>query len=281
MAQIISGTELAKKVHEELKAKIVSLQKTSSFHPGLAVVLVGSDAASQVYVRNKRKACEKVGIKSFSYDLPENCSEQELLQLIAELNANKEVHGILVQLPLPKHMNEQNVIMAIDPKKDVDCFHPVNVGKLMLGAKGFLPCTPSGMMEMLSSINYDLTGKHAVVIGRSNIVGKPIALLLLAQNATVSICHSKTKNLPDFVRNADLIVAAVGRPQMVKADWVTPGAVVLDVGINRTAENTLVGDVDFETVKTKASAITPVPGGVGPMTIAMLLKNVVFAAEEQ
>lgn len=281
MAQIISGTELSKKVHEELKTKIVSLQKNSNFHPGLAVVLVGSDPASQVYVRNKRKACEKVGIKSFSYDLPESCSEKALLQLIAELNANKEVHGILVQLPLPKHMNEQNVIMAIDPKKDVDCFHPVNVGKLMLGAKGFLPCTPAGMMEMLSSINYDLSGKHAVVIGRSNIVGKPIALLLLAQNATVSICHSKTKNLADFVRSADLVVAAVGRPQMVKADWIKPGAVVLDVGINRTPENTLVGDVDFEAVKSKASAITPVPGGVGPMTIAMLLKNVVFAAEEQ
>jgi methylenetetrahydrofolate dehydrogenase (NADP+)/methenyltetrahydrofolate cyclohydrolase len=241
--------------------------------------LVGNNPASQVYVRNKILACEKVGIKSFHFHLSEKTSQKKLLELIQKLNRDKKVHGILVQLPLPKQIEADVVIESIDPKKDVDGLHPFSLGKLAVGQPTFVSCTPAGMMEMLKEINFNCSGKNAVVIGRSNIVGKPIALLLLAGNATVTICHSKTKNLPEKVREADLIIASVGSPQLVKGDWIKEGAVVIDVGINRMPDGKLVGDVDFEAAKLKASYITPVPGGVGPMTITMLLKNTLEAAK--
>ena len=276
MANIIDGKAISAAIRKEIASEIASLGIT----PGLAVVIVGSDPASQVYVRNKRRACEEVGIYSEAYELPENTTQKELNELIDKLNANNKIHGILVQLPLPGHLNEDEVIMRIDPAKDVDAFHPVNVGKIMLGKFDFLPCTPAGVMELLKRSNIDIAGKDCVVVGRSNIVGKPQAMLLLHANGTVTICHSKTKNLKEVCRRADIIVVAIGKPDFLTADMVKKGAIVIDVGINRKADGKLTGDVDFENVSKKASYITPVPGGVGPMTITMLLKNTVTSAKK-
>ena len=255
------------------------LLKEKRINPGLAVIIVGDDPASRVYVNNKKKACEDLGIYSEEYAMPEETTEEELLKLIGELNGRKEISGILVQLPLPKHIDEKNVINAIDPKKDVDAFHPVNVGKIMVGDFDFVPCTPAGVMELIKESGIDVAGKDCVVVGRSNIVGKPQAMLLLHKNGTVTICHSKTKDLKEKTKNADILVAAVGIPNFITGDMIKPGAVVIDVGINRIAPKTLVGDVDFESAEKVAGAITPVPGGVGPMTIAMLMRNTIKAAE--
>ncbi|MBL7686344.1 MAG: bifunctional methylenetetrahydrofolate dehydrogenase/methenyltetrahydrofolate cyclohydrolase FolD [Deltaproteobacteria bacterium] len=277
MAQIIDGKKLAEKVRDQIQQEVKKLKK-KKIVPGLAVILVGEDPASQVYVRNKILACEKVGMKSFHYPLPAKTSQKKLLELIQKLNKNKKIHGILVQLPLPKHLKSEEIIRAIAPQKDVDGLHPYSLGRLASGQPTYVSCTPAGMIKMLEEIQYDCSGKEAVVIGRSNIVGKPIALLLLGLNATVTVCHSKTLNLPDRVRSADIVVAAVGIPKLVKKDWVKPGAIILDVGINRMPDGKLVGDVDFEEVSKVAGAITPVPGGVGPMTITMLLWNTLIAA---
>ncbi len=247
----------------------------------LAVVIVGEDPASQVYVRNKEKACAEIGVESVKYALPAETTQAELLELVAKLNADADTNGILVQLPLPKHIDEKTVLYAIDPKKDVDAFHPVNVGKIMIGDFDFVPCTPAGVMELIKESGIEICGKECVVIGRSNIVGKPQAMLLLHQNGTVTICHSRTKNLPEVTKKADILVAAVGIPKFVTADMVKPGAVVIDVGMDRDENGKLCGDVDFEAVKEVAGAITPVPGGVGPMTIAMLMQNTVKAAKVQ
>lgn len=276
MAIRIDGKQIAAQVRTELKEKVAGMQKK----PGLAVILVGDDPASQVYVRNKQKACEEIGIYSESYTLPKETTQAELLSLIETLNESPQIHGILVQLPLPKHLHEETVIAAISPEKDVDAFHPTNVGKIMLGNYRFAPCTPAGVMVLLEKSGVDVAGKECVVVGRSNIVGKPQAMLLLHKNATVTICHSKTKNLAAVCRRADVIVVAVGRANFLTADMVKPGAVVIDVGINRGVDGKLIGDVDFAAVEPIASYITPVPGGVGPMTIAMLLQNTVRAAEE-
>ena len=242
------------------------------------MVIVGNDPASRVYVNNKKKACAEVGIYSEEYALPEETTEKQLLELIDELNKNDKINGILVQLPLPKHLDEKTVLYAIDPKKDVDAFHPVNVGRIMIGDFDFVPCTPAGVMELIAESGIDVAGKNCVVIGRSNIVGKPQAMLLLHKNGTVTICHSKTKDLPEITKKADILVAAVGRAKFVTKDMVKPGAVVIDVGMNRDENGKLCGDVDFAAVSEIADAITPVPGGVGPMTIAMLMKNTVKAA---
>lgn len=279
MAQIIDGKATALKVREELKADVELLIEETGIIPGLAVVLVGEDPASQVYVRNKKRACQKAGMNSIEHRLGADTTEAELLGLINDLNCDNAVHGILVQLPLPGGLDEDKVLEAINPLKDVDGFHPYNVGKLMAGKPVFEPCTPLGIMRLLSETGVDLKGKEAVIVGRSNIVGKPMALMLLREHATVTICHSRTRDLAEKVRAADIVVAAVGRPEMVKGDWIKDGAVVIDVGINRTEEGILVGDVDFEGAKEHASAITPVPGGVGPMTIAMLLVNTLRSAE--
>lgn len=281
MAILIDGKETAKAVRGEIRDAVAAFTKESGVVPGLAVVIVGDDPASQVYVRNKHRACEEVGIRSDVHALPADTSEAELLTLVAKLNADPTVNGILVQLPLPKHLDEEKVILAIDPAKDVDAFHPVNVGKIMIGNFTFAPCTPAGVMELLRHYDIPVAGKHCVIIGRSNIVGKPQAMLMLKENATVTVCHSRTVGLADITRTADILVAAVGRPGFVTADMVREGAVVIDVGINRTAEGKLCGDVDFAAVREKASYITPVPGGVGPMTITMLLKNTLAAAKEQ
>ena len=275
MANIINGKEISAAIREEIKAEVQGM----SVRPGLAVVLVGDDPASAVYVRNKSKACAEVGIYSEVYRLPEETGREQLLGLIEQLNQSPLIHGILVQLPLPKHLDPEEVIMAIDPAKDVDAFHPVNVGKIMIGNYDFLPCTPAGVMELLHRSGIEVSGKECVVIGRSNIVGKPQAMLLLHENATVTVCHSKTRNLPSVCRRADILVSAVGKPKFVTADMVRNGAVVIDVGMNRDENGKLCGDVDFEPVSEKASYITPVPGGVGPMTITMLLKNTVTAAK--
>ncbi len=275
---IIDGKAVSAATRAELKKQAEQLAK-SGIVPGLAVVLVGDDPASQTYVRNKSRACAELGYYSEEYLLPSETTQDELLLLIDSLNQNTKIHGILVQLPLPRHIDADAVIAAIDAKKDVDAFHPTNVGKIMIGAYDFLPCTPAGVMELLKSSGIDVAGKHCVVIGRSNIVGKPQAMLLLHSNATVTICHSKTKNLSEITRSADVIVAAVGRAKFVTADMVREGAVVIDVGINRNEEGKLCGDVDFESVAPKASWITPVPGGVGPMTITMLMKNTLRAAQ--
>ncbi|NLM25056.1 MAG: bifunctional methylenetetrahydrofolate dehydrogenase/methenyltetrahydrofolate cyclohydrolase FolD [Firmicutes bacterium] len=277
MAQIIDGKGLAQKIRKQLSQEVEELVRLGK-QPCLAVVLVGDDPASQVYVNNKKRSCQEVGIESKEFLLPATATQEELLQLIDDLNQDNTVDGILVQLPLPKGLDEQEVIARINPAKDVDGFHPVNVGKLYIGLDTFLPCTPAGIMEMLKEINYDISGKKAVVLGRSNIVGKPIAQLLLQYNATVTICHSRTKNIKEECSQADILVAAVGQSQMVKADWIKPGAVVIDVGINRV-DGKLVGDVDYDAAFQVAGWITPVPGGVGPMTIAMLLKNTVKAAK--
>jgi len=279
-ARIINGKEIAAQVRAELKSEIQALKESSGVTPGLTVVLVGENPASVVYVRNKVKACEEVGIRSTQHKLPGTTTQAELLKLIKELNASKEVHGILVQLPLPKQINEEAILEEISPLKDVDGFHPYNMGRLMIGNPLLQPCTPFGVMRLIESTGIDLAGKEAVVVGRSNIVGKPMAMMLLRRNATVTICHSKTKDLADRIAKADVVVAAVGRAEFVKGDWIKEGAVVIDVGINRTAEGRLVGDVDFEGASERAGYITPVPGGVGPMTIAMLLKNTVEAAKK-
>lgn len=275
-AQILDGKKVATDVRANITKEIEQL-KTKGITPGLAVVLVGEDPASQVYVRNKEKACHAVGIDSFMHRLPADTKEETLLELIEKLNADTAVHGILVQLPLPRQIDPDAVLQTIDPAKDVDGFHPFNAGKLLAGLKSFVPCTPRGIMHLLAAYNISLAGKHAVVVGRSNIVGKPMAHLLLARDATVTVCHSKTAGLKDFTRSADILVVAVGRPRFITADMVKPGAVVVDVGINRLDEG-IVGDVDFDQVKEVASYITPVPGGVGPLTIAMLLQNTMEAA---
>lgn len=277
MAKILSGKEVSARIKEELKNEVAALKEKGIF-PGLAVVIVGDDPASRVYVNSKKKACEDLGIYSEEYALPAETTQEELLTLIDTLNHKKEVNGILVQLPLPKHLDEESVIQAIDPKKDVDAFHPVNVGKIMVGNYDFVPCTPAGVMELIHESGIEVSGKECVVIGRSNIVGKPQAMLLLHENGTVTICHSRTKDLKKTVKRADIVVAAVGKPNFITGDMIKEGAVVIDVGINRIAPKTLVGDVDFESASKVAGAITPVPGGVGPMTIAMLMKNTVKAA---
>ena len=281
MATLLDGKETARAVRAELREAVAAFTAESGCVPGLAVVLVGDDPASQVYVRNKHRACEEVGIRSDVYTLPADTSNAELLSLIEKLNADKTVSGILVQLPLPKQLDEEKVLLAIDPEKDVDAFHPVNVGKIMIGNFTLAPCTPAGVMELLRHYGISVCGKHCVIIGRSNIVGKPQAMLMLKENATVTVCHSRTVGLADIARTADILVAAVGRPRFVTADMVKDGAVVVDVGINRMADGKLCGDVDFDAVCEKASFITPVPGGVGPMTITMLLKNTLAAAKEQ
>ena len=279
MYRIIDGKAISAAVKEAVKAEVAQL-KEKAITTGLAVIIVGKDPASKVYVANKKKACEALGMISREYALPENTTEDELISLIEKLNSDKEINGILCQLPLPKHINEKKVIDSIIPEKDVDAFHPQNVGKIMIGDYDFVPCTPAGIMEMLKYENIDVSGKRCVVIGRSNIVGKPMAMLLLHKNGTVTVCHSKTENLKEICREADILVAAVGRANFVTADMVKEGAVVIDVGMNRV-DGKLCGDVDFDSVKDKTSAITPVPGGVGPMTIAMLMKNTLTAAKKQ
>ena len=278
MAKIINGKEISAKVRGDI-AKEVELLKSRGITPGLAVVIVGEDPASKVYVRNKHRACEDTGIYSEVHELPENTSEDELLALVDKLNADKNIHGILVQLPLPKHLDDKVIIERIDPKKDVDAFSEVNVGKIMIGDYDFLPCTPAGVMELLRESGIDPSGKECVIVGRSNIVGKPQAMLMLHANATVTVCHSRTRELAEVTRRADILVAALGKPNFITGDMVKDGAVVIDVGINRLPDGKLTGDVDFASVEPKASYITPVPGGVGPMTITMLLKNTLKAAE--
>ena len=279
MANIIDGKAVSAVVREEIAQGVVEYNERTGFRPGLAVVIVGTDPASQVYVRNKKKACEQVGFNSWVYELPESTTQDELNALIDELNADSLVHGILVQLPLPRHLDEEQVVLRIKPEKDVDAFHPYNVGRITIGNPRFLPCTPAGVMELLHRYNINVSGKECVVIGRSNIVGKPMALLLLAENATVTVCHSKTENLKEVCKRADILVVAIGRPDFVTADMVKEGAVVIDVGMNRNGEGRLTGDVDFSSINEVASYITPVPGGVGPMTITMLLKNTLNAAK--
>lgn len=276
MAKIIDGKMISQQLKDELRQEVAQLKEQGK-NCCLAVIQVGNDPASSVYVGNKKKACTYIGIESLSYELPENTSEEELLALIAKLNEDKNVHGILCQLPLPKHMDEDKVIQAIDPKKDVDGFHPQNVGALVIGQKGFVSCTPAGIIELLHRSGVEIEGKHCVVIGRSNIVGKPMSLLMLRENATVTVCHSRTKNLPQICKEADILIVAIGKPQFITAEYVGEGAVVIDVGIHRDENNKLCGDVKFDEVEPVASAITPVPGGVGPMTIAMLMKNCVEA----
>ncbi|MST73992.1 bifunctional methylenetetrahydrofolate dehydrogenase/methenyltetrahydrofolate cyclohydrolase FolD [Roseburia sp. MUC/MUC-530-WT-4D] len=276
MAKIIDGKHISQEIKDELKQEVAAL-KASGRECALAVIQVGNDLASSVYVRNKKKACEYIGIRSLSYELDENTSEDELLALIDKLNADSSVHGILCQLPLPKHMDEDKVIKRISPEKDVDGFHPQNVGALVIGQKGFVSCTPAGIIQLLKRSNIQMEGKHCVVIGRSNIVGKPMALLMLRENATVTICHSRTRNLKELCKEADILIVAIGKPQFITADYVKEGAVVIDVGIHRDKNNKLCGDVKYDEVEPVASAITPVPGGVGPMTIAMLMHNCVEA----
>ena len=280
MAVILDGKAVSAKVKEEVKEEVESLKK-QGVSVGLAVIIVGNNPASRTYVNNKKKACEAAGILSEEYALPEETTQEELLALVEELNRKDSINGILCQLPLPKQLDEEAVIAAISDKKDVDAFSAVNVGHIMIGDYSFLPCTPAGIMEILRHYNIDVAGKECVVIGRSNIVGKPMAMLLLHQNGTVTICHSKTKNLKDVTSRADILVAAVGIPHFVTADMVKDGAVVIDVGMDRDENGKLCGDVDFAAVEPKASYITPVPGGVGPMTIATLLKNTVTAAKQQ
>ena len=279
--QIIDGKKVAADTKARVKERTEELKNTYHITPGLAVVIVGDDPASRVYVNNKKKACEAVGFVSEEYALPAETTQEDLLALVETLNNKPDINGILVQLPLPKHLDDKAVIAAINPQKDVDAFHAVNVGKIMLGEYDFLPCTPAGVMEMLHSYQIPVEGKECVVIGRSNIVGKPMGMLLLHENGTVTICHSRTKNLAEVCRRADILVAAVGIPKFVKADMVKEGAVVIDVGMDRDENGKLCGDVDFENVKEKCSFITPVPGGVGPMTIATLMKNTLKACKLQ
>lgn len=275
MAKIIDGKAISAAVRAELKNEIKSMAKK----PGLAVVIVGDDPASKIYVRNKHKACAEVGIYSEIHALAAETTNDELLALIKQLNENDRIHGVLVQLPLPKHINEELVISSIDPRKDVDAFSAVNIGKIMTGNPAFLPCTPAGVMTLLERTGIDVTGRECVVVGRSNIVGKPMAMLLLAANGTVTVCHSKTKNLADICRRADILVVAIGRAEYITGDMIKPGAVVIDVGMNRTQDGKLAGDVEYKSAFAAASYITPVPGGVGPMTITTLLRNTVTAAK--
>lgn len=274
MAYLIDGKAISKQIKDELRDEVTEL-KEKGVLPCLAVIQVGQDPASCVYVNNKKKACEYIGIKSLSYEVDESISEAELLSLIDELNGNDEVNGILVQLPLPKHIDENKVIQAIHPSKDVDGFHPETVGNMCIGTKGFFPCTPAGVIQLLKRSNIDIEGKECVVVGRSNIVGKPMAMLLLRENGTVTITHSRTKDLKEVCKRADILIAALGKPKFITSDYVKDGAVIIDVGIHRNENNKLCGDVDFDDVVDKVSAITPVPGGVGPMTIAMLMNNCV------
>ena len=276
MANIIDGKQISKDIKEELKAEVASLAAQGR-KCCLAVIQVGNDPASSVYVGNKKKACAYVGIESLAYELPEETTEEELLTIIDKLNKDANVHGILCQLPLPKHINEDHVIKAISPKKDVDGFHPQNVGALVIGEKGFVSCTPAGIIQLLKRSNIEMDGKHCVVVGRSNIVGKPMSLLMLRENATVTICHSHTKNLKEIGKEADILIVAIGKPQFIDKEYVKDGAVVIDVGIHRDENNKLCGDVKYDEVEPIASYITPVPGGVGPMTIAMLMHNCVEA----
>ena len=280
MGQRIDGKAVAASVRSQVAAEVAELAEKGT-KVTLAVVIVGDDPASRVYVNNKKKACADCGILSEEYALPAETTQEQLMALIEELNGRRDVNGILVQLPLPKHLDEKQVIDAIDPKKDVDAFHPSNVGGIMIGDYHFLPCTPAGVMELIHSTGVKVEGAHCVVIGRSNIVGKPMAMLMLHENATVTVCHSRTQNLAEHCRQADILIAAVGRANFVTADMVKEGAVVIDVGINRGADGKLCGDVDFAAVEPKASYITPVPGGAGPMTIAMLMKNALMAAKIQ
>lgn len=280
MTKLINGKEISEYIKNSVKNE-VELLKEQGISVGLAVIIVGDNPASKVYVANKEKACEALGIKSYKYALPESTTNEELLNLIDELNSNEDIDGILCQLPLPRHLDEKIIINRILPEKDVDAFHPQNVGKIMIGDFDFLPCTPAGVIEMLKYENIEISGKNCVVIGRSNIVGKPMSMLLLHNNATVTICHSKTKNLKEICANADILVVAIGRAKFVSTDMVKEGAVVIDVGMNRDQNGKLCGDVDFEAVKDKTSYITPVPGGVGPMTIAMLMKNTLTAAKNK
>jgi methylenetetrahydrofolate dehydrogenase (NADP+)/methenyltetrahydrofolate cyclohydrolase len=284
-ATIIKGSEISKQIKEELKVEIANLKENNNIIPGIATVLVGEDEASKVYVGAKEKTCKELGIYSERIDIPAATTETELLAIIERLNKDPKIHGILVQLPLPKHIDEKKILYAIEPRKDVDAFHPVNVGKLMLGVPDYLPCTPHGIQQLLIRSGIDTDGAEVVVVGRSNIVGKPIANMLIQRNkkganATVTICHTGTKDIASHTRRADILIVAAGKPKTITADMVKEGVVVIDVGVNRL-ETGLVGDVDFETVKEKASAITPVPGGVGPMTIAMLMYNTVQAAKKQ
>lgn len=277
---IIDGKSVAEKTRDNIKREVSRL-KNKGLHPGLAVIMVGDDPASRIYVENKKKACQNVLVHSEEYSLSKNTTQRSLIDLINVLNGKEDIHGILVQLPLPKHMDEKAIIDSINPKKDVDAFHVENVGKVMRGEYDFLPCTPAGIMALLKTYHIDIQGKNCVVVGRSNIVGKPMSMLLLQKDATVTICHSKTDDLKKVCRTADILVVAIGKPKFITKDMVKSGAVVIDVGINRDKENKLCGDVDFENVKRVAAYITPVPGGVGPMTIAMLLRNTVIAAKIQ
>lgn len=279
MDEIIDGKKISAQIRGSIKEETARFIAETGVIPGLAVILVGSDPASQIYVRNKKKACEEVGFKSFEYLMPESTTEEELKELVNKLNHTSEVHGILCQLPLPKHISEKAVIESISPMKDVDAFHPVNVGRIMTGDYNFLPCTPAGIMELIKSTGVEIAGKKCVVVGRSNIVGKPMAMLLLHANGTVTMCHSKTKDLKKECLEADILVVATGKAKMIKADMVKTGAVVIDVGMDRDENGKLCGDVDFEEVSKVAGYITPVPGGVGPMTIAMLMRNTYTAAK--
>ena len=273
MAILIDGKAISASVREEMKAEVAAMETK----PGLAVIIVGNDPASKTYVKNKKKGCEQVGFYSEVHELPESTTQQELIALVNKLNGDEKIHGILVQLPLPRHLDDKAVIAAIDPKKDVDAFAEVNVGKIMIGNHSFLPCTPAGIMVLLERSGIDISGKECVVVGRSNIVGKPMAMLLLGANGTVTVCHSKTRDLAEVTRRADILVVAIGKADFITGDMVKEGAVVIDVGMNRNAEGKLTGDVDFKSVEPKASYITPVPGGVGPMTITMLLRNTITA----
>ncbi len=273
MAILIDGKAISASVREEMKAEVAAMETK----PGLAVIIVGNDPASKTYVKNKKKGCEQVGFYSEVHELPESTTQQELIDLVNKLNGDEKIHGILVQLPLPRHLDDKAVIAAIDPRKDVDAFAEVNVGKIMIGNHSFLPCTPAGIMVLLERSGIDISGKECVVVGRSNIVGKPMAMLLLGANGTVTVCHSKTRDLAEVTRRADILVVAIGKADFITGDMVKEGAVVIDVGMNRNAEGKLTGDVDFKSVEPKASYITPVPGGVGPMTITMLLRNTITA----
>ena len=281
MAKIIDGKAISKQIREEIAAETLEFSAKNGFKPGLAVVIVGEDPASQVYVRNKRKACDEVGFYSESYELPAETTQEELEALVDKLNNDDNIHGILVQLPLPKHLDETRVLLKINPEKDVDAFHPYNVGKIMIGDYSFLPCTPAGVMALIQRSGIDVCGKKCVVIGRSNIVGKPMAMLLLHAHGTVTICHSRTKDLASICKEADILVAAIGKADFVGADMIKEGAVVIDVGMNRKADGKLTGDVNFAEAEPLASYITPVPGGVGPMTITMLMQNTLTAAKNK
>ncbi|MCR5311617.1 MAG: bifunctional methylenetetrahydrofolate dehydrogenase/methenyltetrahydrofolate cyclohydrolase FolD [Lachnospiraceae bacterium] len=276
--ELIDGKFISATIKDELKDKVEKL-KSEGITGSLAVIQVGNDPASSIYVKNKKKACEYIGIGSVSYELAENTTEEKLLGVISDLNKRRDIIGILVQLPLPASISEDRILEAIDPSKDVDGFHPVNVGKLCIGHKGFVSCTPAGVIQLLKRSNVDIAGKHCVIVGRSNIVGKPMSLLMLKENATVTVCHSRTKDLAGITSQADILIVAMGKPEFIKAEHVKEGAVVIDVGIHRKEDGKMCGDVDFEAVKDKASKITPVPGGVGPMTIAMLMNNCVESLE--